>query len=218
MEQFLPVIVTLLTIISNSIGGNIKEISNKYIKSKSITPAPFTFSIWGLIYLLLLYTTFVNHKDILTTKTPYGNIFSLFILSAILNATWIQAWGKNLILSSVILLLLAFTLIIITYELNKNNVNKILLYAFGIYTMWAIIASLINLSTVLIENNIFGDMKIILLIILSIIPFIIKKFFDKTKIAMLLVVIWASFGIIMNKNNNNLFIIPILSSLLNMLF
>ncbi len=212
MKEYLPVIVTLLTIISNSLGGNIKEISNKYIKSNIITPAPFTFSIWGLIYSLLLYTTFIYHKDILT-----GNIFSLFIISAILNATWIQVWGKNLVLSSFILLLLALTLIMITYELYKNNANKILLYTFGIYTTWAIIASIINLSTTLIENDIIDNkiMKIIILIILSILPLFFNKIFNKTNIAMLLTIIWASFGIIMKDSNNNLmFIIPILVSLI----
>jgi hypothetical protein len=212
MKEYLPVIVTLLTVISNSLGGNIGEISAKYIKSNSITPAPFTFSIWGLIYSLLLYVTFTYHKEILN-----GNIFSLFIISAILNATWIQVWGKNLVLSSIILLLLAASLIMITYELNKNNVNKILLYTFGIYTTWAIIASIINLSTTLIENDIIDNksMKTIILIILSILPFVFNKVFNKTKIAMLLTIIWASFGIIMKDSTNNLmFLIPILSAVI----
>ena len=35
MKEYLPVIVTLLTIISNSLGGNIGEISAKYIKSNT---------------------------------------------------------------------------------------------------------------------------------------------------------------------------------------
>lgn len=218
MEQYLPFIVTLLTVISNGLGGNVKEISDSYIKSKLITPAPFTFSIWSIIYLLLLYVTFINSKEIINTKTPFGTIFSLFIISAILNATWIQVWGKNLVLSSIILLLLALVLIIITYELNKTNVNKVLLVAFGIYTMWVIIASLLNFSTALIENNILDNkfMKNILLIILIILPFIIKNIFNKINMPMLLVIIWASFGLIMNKNDNNLFLAPIISSLLNM--
>jgi benzodiazapine receptor len=200
MKEYLPVIVTLLTVISNSLGGNIKEISAKYIKSKIITPASFTFSIWGLIYSLLLYVTFTYHKEILTINTQFGNIFSLFIISAILNATWIQVWGKNLVLSSIILLLLATSLIMITYELNKNNVNKILLYTFGIYTMWTIIAGLINLSTTLIENDIINNktMKTILLIILLLLPLVLYKVFNKTFIPMLLVIIWALFGISMN--------------------
>jgi len=218
MDQYLPFIVTLLTIISNGLGENVKKISDQYIKSNIITPSPFTFSIWGLIYLLLLYTTFVNSKEIININTPFGSIFSLFIISSLLNATWIQVWGKNLVLSSIIILLLALTLIIITYQLNKNNVDKILLYAFGIYTIWVIIASLINLSTTLIENNIIDNkfMKNILLILLIIIPFIIRNVFDKTKIPMLLTIVWASFGLIMKKNDL-IFIAPIISSILNII-
>ncbi len=218
MEKYLPVSVTLLTIISNAlIGNSIKEISYKYKSSTdNITPAPFTFSIWGLIYSLLIYTTFIYHKEILTTQTPYGSIFTLFVISAILNAVWIQVWGKSLELSSTILILLASILILITTELNKVGVNKLLIYTFGVYTAWAIIASLVNLSTFLSNKNILDNktIKIIVLVILTTLPFIFKLF-GSAKIPMLLTICWASFGIIMNGDNNILFIAPIISSLLN---
>ncbi len=179
MDKYLPVGITLLTILSNSLGGNMKEISDKYNVNINdhFTPAPFTFSIWGVIYSLLLYVTFTHHQEILFTQTKYGSIFLLFIISSILNALWIQAWGKNLELSATILLLLAFVLIIITTELNKTGVNKILLYTFGIYTAWAIVASLLNLSTVLINNNILDNntMKYIIVGILTLLPFLIKN-------------------------------------------
>ena len=219
MNNYLPVGVTLLTVLSNALGNNVKEISNKYTLESQITftPAPFTFSIWGIIYSLLIYTTFTQHQSILNVQTPFGSIFSLFIISAILNATWIQVWGKNLELSSVILILLAFILMIITSELNKAGVDKLLLYTFGIYTAWAIVASLINLSTALGSNKILDNnsIKIILVGILTILPFLIKTFFGQAYIPMLLTFIWASFGIIMNGNDNLLFIAPILSSLIN---
>ncbi len=70
MEQYLPVGITLLTILGNGLGSsNIKEISDRY--KIDITPAPFTFSIWGIIYSLLLYVTFTQHQAILNTQTPY---------------------------------------------------------------------------------------------------------------------------------------------------
>jgi benzodiazapine receptor len=227
MEQYLPVGVTLLTIISNALGNisgsNIKDISDKY-KSKgqiTFTPAPYTFSIWGLIYSLLLYTTFTNYKDILYTQTQYGSIFSLFVFSAILNALWIQAWGKSLELSSAILILLAFVLIIITIELNKAKVNKLLIYTFGIYTAWAIVASLINLSTMLINNNILDNktINIIFVSILTLIPFLLKNvfkdIFGDAILPMLITFIWASLGIILNGNDNLIYLAPIISSTLN---
>lgn len=217
MEKYLPVGITLLTVISNMF-NNIKEISDKYkINSQNtFTPAPFTFSIWGVIYSLLIYTTFTHHREILNTKTPFGSVFTLFIISSILNALWIQVWGKSLELSAIILIILASILILITIELNKANVNKLLIYTFGIYTAWAIVASLINLSTLFVNKNILDNknIKIILLVILTLLPFLFKLF-GSAKIPMLITIIWASFGIIMNGDNNILFLAPILSAILN---
>ncbi len=218
MEKYLPVGITLFTIISNAFGNNIKQISDKYNfnSQNNITPAPFTFSIWGFIYSLLIYTTFIHHREILNTQTPYGSIFTLFIISSILNALWIQVWGKSLELSATILILLASILILITSELNKANVNKILIYTFGIYTAWAIVASLINLSTLFSNKKILDSktIKIIVLIILTILPFLLKLF-GNAKIPMLITIIWASFGIIMNGTDNLIFLIPIISAILN---
>jgi benzodiazapine receptor len=221
MERYLPVGITLLTILSNSFGGNIKEISDKYKSSYDITPAPFTFSIWGLIYGLLIYVTFTHYSEILNIETEYGSILNLFIISSILNALWIQAWGKNLELSSIILLSLASILILITNELNKARVDKILIYTFGIYTAWALVASLLNLSTLFINKNIIEAkyVKLIVMGILTILPFLIKdvfkNIFGDAIIPMLLTIIWASFGIIMNGSNNIIFITPVITSTLN---
>ena len=227
MDRYLPVGITLLTILSNAIGNlsglNIKEISDKYKHpGDNFTPAPFTFSIWGVIYSLLIYTTFNHYSDILYTQTQYGSIFSLFVISAILNALWIQAWGNSLELSSGILLLLAFILILITTELNKAGVDKIIIYTFGVYTAWAIVASLLNLSTLLINNFKFEHetIKLIVVGILTILPFLIKvlfkNLFGDAIIPMLLTFIWGSLGIILNGSNNLIFIAPIASSVLNM--
>ena len=219
MEQYLPVGVTLLTVISNALGGNIKEISDKY--NITITPAGYTFSIWGLIYGLLVYVTFTNYKQFLHTQTQYGSIFSLFVFSAILNALWIQAWGKSLELSSVILILLAIVLIIITVELNKAGVDKLLIYTFGIYTAWAIVASLINFSTFLVNKDILDNKTVKLMVvgILTIIPFLLKEVFKDILgdaiVPMLLTFIWASLGIILNGKNNIIFVAPIATSILN---
>jgi hypothetical protein len=219
MERFLPLGVTLLTVLSNSLGGSIKEISDKY--KLEITPAPYTFSIWGVIYSLLAYVTFTHYDAILNTKTPFGSIFMLFIISSVLNALWIQAWGKSLEISSLILILLTIVLTTITIELIKANVDKIIIYAFGIYAAWCFCASIINLMTLLKDKNVLSNKTIKILVagILTVVPFLLKDVFNNSFNAALIpilgVFIWASIGIIMNKNNNLLFIAPIASSVLN---
>ncbi len=220
MEQFYPVGVTLLTILSNSF-SNIKEISDKYKLEANvlITPAPYTFSIWGLIYSLLLYVTFVHHKEILNTQTPFGSIFMLFVFSSILNALWIQTWGKSLELSSMILIMLAIVLIYITIQLNNSGVDSIIVIAFGIYAAWAFTASLLNLGTLIKKNNIFDNniIKYITVGLLTIVPLFVKNIFTRTYLPIFLTFIWASIGIMVNGENNIEFILPILSSIVSLL-
>ena len=170
---------------------------------------------------MLIYVTFTHYAQFLDTKTRYGSIFSLFVFSAILNALWIQAWGKSLELSSVILILLATVLMTITIELNKAGVDKLIIYTFGIYTAWTIVASLINLSTLLVDKDILNNktVKLIVVGILTILPFLLKDLFKDilgdSIIPMLITFIWASFGIIMNGKHNLIFLAPIATSILN---
>jgi hypothetical protein len=63
--------------------------------------------------------------------------------------------------------------------------------------------------------------KLMLVGILTILPFLLKyvfkSFLGASIIPMLVTFIWASIGIILNGNNNLIFIAPIASSLLNII-
>lgn len=67
-----------------------KAISDKY--HTLITPAPFTFSIWGIIYLLVLLSLIMMIAKEKETKVKILiNIFTpIFLLSSILNILWIN--------------------------------------------------------------------------------------------------------------------------------
>ena len=55
-------IITIIMIIFNYLlGGDIKTTSDKY--KLDITPAPFTFAIWGVIYGLLLYISITKINE-----------------------------------------------------------------------------------------------------------------------------------------------------------
>ena len=52
MNEFL--IITIIMVLFNYVNSNnIRETSDKY--KLDVTPMSFTFSIWGLIYILLFY-------------------------------------------------------------------------------------------------------------------------------------------------------------------
>jgi tryptophan-rich sensory protein len=189
----LPLIITILTIISNSF-NNIKTISDDY--KLPFTPAPITFSIWGGIYGMLIYCAYTNPESFNDIMIPYA-------ISAVLNALWIQVWGKSELLSSIILIALASTLIYIVSKL-KDDITKTI---FTIYATWAVIASLLNRSILLKKYINVDILKYIVLTILTIAPFLFKNIY------IIMVIIWASIGIIMSKNIE--FIIPILSGILS---
>ena len=134
--NMIPLIITILTIISN-IFNNIKNISDDY--KLPFTPAPITFSIWGGIYGMLLYCSYMYPDQ-------FDNIMLLYGISAVLNAMWIQVWGKNLLLSSLILIALASILIYIVTKITDNDIIKIV---FTIYATWVAIACLLNLAILL---------------------------------------------------------------------
>ena len=192
----LPLIITILTIISNSF-NNIKKISNDY--KLPFTPAPLTFSIWGGIYGMLIYCTY-KYPD------QFNNIILLYAISAVLNALWIKVWGKSEILSSIILVALASILIYIVSQIKDN---KLLRITFTIYATWVVIASLLNISILLKKYVSVNILKYIVLLILTIIPFLIKNIY------MSLVIGWASLGITLN--NNILFLLPITTQIISQL-
>ena len=188
-----PLIITILTIISNAF-NNIKSISDDY--KLPFTPAPLTFSIWGGIYGMLIYCAYKFPES-------FNNIMIPFAISAVLNALWIQVWGKSELLSSIILIALASTLIYIVSQLNDDITKTI----FTIYATWAVIASLLNISILLKKYINVNILKYIVLVILTLAPFLFKNIY------MVSVIIWASLGIIYS--NNIEFIIPILSGILS---
>ena len=194
--NMIPLIITILTIISN-IFNNIKNISDDY--KLPFTPAPITFSIWGGIYGMLLYCSYMYPDQ-------FDNIMLLYGISAVLNAMWIQVWGKNLLLSSLILIALASILIYIVTKITDNDIIKIV---FTIYATWVAIACLLNLA-ILLKQYIHTDiLKYIILILLTSSPLLTKNIY------VLIVIIWASLGIILN--NNIEFIIPIICSIIRLL-
>ncbi|XP_037535198.1 uncharacterized protein LOC119412284 [Nematolebias whitei] len=136
-----------------------------------ITPAGWTFSIWGVIYtwltLMVIYlTSYVFRGSWAQSLLPYS--FYLFLLcNMLLNMTWLMLWDRELMLASlVVLILIAFTnycalfcscyatdyygLWLHTYHGKDLACLRILVQnGLAVYTTWTSIASLLNFSVVL---------------------------------------------------------------------
>lgn len=91
-------------------GRNTGEISGDY--PSLFTPAPYTFSVWGLIYLALagfvVYQVLPRNRD----NTVLSGLRPLFVLSCLFNIGWLVSWHAQIIpLSEVIMIALLFSLI-----------------------------------------------------------------------------------------------------------
>ncbi|HYF30333.1 MAG TPA: TspO/MBR family protein [Chitinophagaceae bacterium] len=144
-------------------GQTTGEISDQY--PNLFTPAAVTFSIWAVIYALLLLfciyqgsTLFeIEKRKIDKKERAVDRIGFLFALSCLLNIAWIFAWHHHqLLLSVLIMLALLATLARIFIKIHTagfyNGKARWFVYApFSVYLAWISIATIANITAWLVS-------------------------------------------------------------------
>lgn len=140
-------------------GLNTGQVSDQY--PNLFTPAAYTFSIWGLIYLLLLgfvlYQFGVFGGDAALQNEMVGLIGPWFIVSSLANSAWVFSWHYRLIgLSVVLMLILLVSLILIVTRINKYGplpLREMVLVQipFSIYFGWITVATIANITVLLVS-------------------------------------------------------------------
>jgi hypothetical protein len=181
------------------------------------TPAGLTFSIWGLIYLLLaVFVIFFwiefgkksnKERNLVLQKTG-----ELFIITSLANIAWIFAWHYGLIpVSVIIMLILLGTLIMLAELLNKQKLStgeKIwLLLPFSLYFGWITVATIANITVLLVSLNwdgfgIADNIWTIIILLVGAAIGILRALKDKN-IPYILVLIWAYSGIWLKHSSAN---------------
>lgn len=133
-------------------GGNTTaQVSEKY--PNLFTPAPVTFAIWAVIYLLL--GAFIIWQWTGKTADKYVlNAGPWFALSCLFNIGWIFAWHYDVIwLSCVFIACLLASLTVLTLKVRSSSPSffERLLgeVGFEIYLGWIIAATIANVSVLL---------------------------------------------------------------------
>ncbi|HBF18604.1 MAG TPA: hypothetical protein DDW81_00825 [Cryomorphaceae bacterium] len=136
------------------------ELSDKY--PNLFTPAGFTFSIWGVIYLgLLAFVSFSMYNARSSEKNTGTELIGLwFFISCLANVGWILAWHYQLVgLSVCIMFVLLFSLIQIYRNLGVgiravSPAEKYMVHApFSIYLGWITVATVANITALLVHWN-----------------------------------------------------------------
>ncbi|NLI54836.1 MAG: tryptophan-rich sensory protein [Clostridiales bacterium] len=142
-----------------------KEVSDRY--PNLFVPAPLAFSIWGVIYLLVITYTLYQFglfrrsgervNAALLTRTGV-----LFILSSVLNLSWIIAWHYGLLaVSFVILVLLLAVMVFIRLAISAGEPlttkeKWLVRLPFSVYYGWVTVATIAGATALLVGYGFTG--------------------------------------------------------------
>lgn len=156
MVKYLNILLFAVMIVMNYL-ANALPLNNKTTGALSdalpnlFVPAGLTFSIWGIIYLLVAAFCFIQFKG--SNQVVIEKIGWLFSISCLLNAIWIVAWHYQRI--PVSLLIMAGLLITLIYinMIIRDLPFGIIKAAFGIYLGWICIAIIANVTALFVHYN-----------------------------------------------------------------
>jgi hypothetical protein len=112
-------------------------------------PAGITFSIWGVIYLLLLVFCVIQFTS--PDQAVISRIGWLFAVTCIFNALWIVTWHYGRLPLSVIIMLGLLVSLIWINIIVKDLPFGLIKAAFGIYLGWICIATIANVTALLVN-------------------------------------------------------------------
>jgi hypothetical protein len=169
-------------------------------------PAGYVFSIWGLIYLLLIGFTIYQALPAQRENPLLQKVGFLVALSNMLNGVWIFFWHYNLFVWTMVIMLgLLATLIAIflRLEIGKrkfSTVEKWLVsIPFSVYLGWITVATIANATALLKYLGWSGwgiDAQVWTIILLGAGVIISAMMsFNRKDIAYALVLVWAFTGI-----------------------
>ncbi len=226
-SSIVSIILFALTILVNYLsafglipGGQSQQaVSSKY--PTPVTPAGFTFSIWGLIYLLLLvslvYFYIKEKKKDIGIINLQRHMPKLWVV-LLANMVWNVVFGMEYILASVVAILVyTVALVLFTGDISKDetNISFVVKLGFGIHSGWLLVASIVNIyafmysmsSDIFSRPTIFVVLALVLIVIMSI---GVGKFTENPYLS--LATIWALWGI-----KNNTFVSSSDNSIVNIL-
>ena len=189
-----------------------EQLSDQY--PNLFVPAGLTFSIWGVIYILLaifvIYGLIIAFRKDTQKLSFIENIGILFFISCLANIGWIFAWHYEILpLSLVLMLLLLGSLITIYLRLrigksDSTRIEKYLVHLpFSVYLGWITIATIANVTALLVDVNWntfgLGEQFWAVAVIIVGIAIALSILFTRKDVFYCLVVDWALLGILLKR-------------------
>ncbi|MGM9923560.1 MAG: tryptophan-rich sensory protein [Bacillus sp. (in: firmicutes)] len=143
------IIVNILSNAGKINGQTMADISNKL--DVYITPAGFTFSIWSLIYLMVIIWVLRQipkkrrYIPVYKEATPY------FVASNVLNIAWVFTWSYEYFLVSILVIIgLLLSMIGLYNSIKRINHTFWDIAPFSLYVGWVTVATIVNIAYYLV--------------------------------------------------------------------
>ncbi|MFZ5816157.1 MAG: hypothetical protein ACOY93_12795 [Bacillota bacterium] len=191
-------------------GRNTGEISDLY--PNLFVPWGATFSIWGVIYLLLLCFALYQARPTRGSVDvpPAEKVGWWFVVSCVANVGWILAWHYEMVaLSLVIMLVILASLLTIYFRLGVGTkavakAEKYFVHVpFSVYLGWITVATIANVTALLVKlqwnrlglSEVFWTVAVILIAT----GISLAMLWRHSDFSFAAVVVWAFLGIIMKR-------------------
>lgn len=177
-------------------------------------PSGITFSIWSIIYIFLIIFMLKQIFDL--TKKVNKDISYIekigfwFVLASLANIIWVFLWHYEYVMLSLFAMLILFFSLLIIYQrlkiglIDTNLKEKIAVHTtISIYIGWITVATIANVTAVLVKQNVGGlflgeaTWAIIIIAVATLITLLI--ILRRKDIAYSIVIIWALLGIIIKR-------------------
>jgi hypothetical protein len=204
--------IVIVNGLANAIPINNKttgELSDQY--PNLFVPAGFTFSIWGLIYILLaiftVYQFIIALREGIQKESFIDKIGLLFFISSAANIGWIFAWHYEIVPISLLMMLLLLGCLIGIYlrlcignSVSPKTEKYFVHLPFSVYLGWITIATIANVTALLVDINWdtfgLGEQFWTIAVIAIGIGITLSILFTRKDIFYCLVVDWALIGIL----------------------
>ena len=164
MSRIIPILSLVVVLIVNflanflPIGGRTTgEVSEAY--PTLFTPAGFTFSIWGVIYVFLIAYVIYQYLPRNREDRTFDRINRHFVVNCIANTFWIFAWHYELITLALLLMAVILGSLIGIYrhvlpgKIAGFRDKLFVRVPFSLYFGWITVATLANIS---VEQSVIG--------------------------------------------------------------
>lgn len=180
------------------------EISDRF--QVYFVPAGYVFSIWGLIYLLLIGYAIFQALPAQRENPRLRKIGFLFVLSCLANSVWLFLWHYEFFVLTLVAMVALLGLLILIYlrlgigrEKTPANERWLVQLPFSVYLGWVSVATIANFTSVLDYLNWGGwgiPPEVWAVIMLAVGVLLgIKMALSRRDVAYLLVLVWAYVGI-----------------------